>query len=219
MATQADVRRIASELPGVSEEPGRFAFHVGAPGKQKHFVWVWLERVAPKKARVPNPGVIAIRVANELEKQALLSADETKFFTEPHYDGYPAVMVNLDQVTAAELEPLIREAWRCRAPKHLLDGTAAKQTTGTKRTSKPTSKRTSGTKRATGTKRASKPAAKRTTGTKRASKPAAKRSTGAKRASKPAANQTTGTKRASKPAAKRTRGTKRTSKPAPRRTT
>jgi hypothetical protein len=119
MATQADVRRIALKLPGVTEEPGRFAFHVGTPGKQKHFVWVWLERLEPKKARVPNPAVIAVRVANELEKRALLSADDEKLFTEPHYNGYPAVMVRLPKVTTAELSLVIEEAWRCAAPKKL----------------------------------------------------------------------------------------------------
>jgi len=124
MATQADVRRIALALPGVTEEAGRFAFHVGTSGKQKHFVWVWLERLAPKKARVPNPKVIAVRVANELEKQALLSADEEKFFTEPHYNGYPAVMVRLPEVSAAELAVLLDQAWRCAAPKKLLAGDA-----------------------------------------------------------------------------------------------
>ncbi len=78
--------------------------------------------------------MVAVRVANELEKQALLSADERKFFTEPHYDGYPAVLVNLDEVTVGELEPLIREAWRCRAPKHLLDGAPSPtKTTGSRR--------------------------------------------------------------------------------------
>lgn len=116
MATQDDVRRIALALPGVVAEATGFAFNVAAAKKAKHIVWAWRERIHPKKSRVPSTKVVAIRVANELEKQALLSADEAKFFTEPHYDGYPAVLVNLDQVTVDELESLIREAWRCRAP-------------------------------------------------------------------------------------------------------
>ncbi len=115
MATQDDVRRIALALPGVVEEDGGFAFNVAAAAKQKNIVWAWRERIHPKKSRVPSTKVIAVRVANELEKQALISADERKFFTETHYDGYPAVLVNLDEVTVAELEPLILEAWRCRA--------------------------------------------------------------------------------------------------------
>mgnify|MGYP001260814721 CR=1 FL=1 len=121
MATQDDVRRIALALPGVVEETGSFGFNVAAASKQRNIVWAWRERIHPKKSRVPSTEVIAIRVANELEKQALLSADERKFFTEPHYDGYPAVLVNLEEVTVGELEPLIREAWRCRAPTQLLE--------------------------------------------------------------------------------------------------
>jgi hypothetical protein len=119
MATQADVRRIALSLPGVEEEPNHFAFSVRNKGKLKGFVWVWLERVAPRQARVPQPKVIALRVANLIDKDFLLGLDPAKFFTEPHYDGYPAVLVRLPAVTARELRPLITEAWRCQAPKDL----------------------------------------------------------------------------------------------------
>ena len=64
MATQADVRRIALALPGTVQEPGRFAFALPVKDKLRGYAWVWLERLAPKKARVPNPKVLAIRVAN-----------------------------------------------------------------------------------------------------------------------------------------------------------
>ena len=121
VATQADVRRIALSLPETVESPERFAFSVRNKGKLKGFAWVWLERVAPKKARVPQPRVLAIRVANQYDKDFLLGLDREKFFTEPHYDGYPAVLVRLPAVTAAELRPLLREAWRCQAPKALAD--------------------------------------------------------------------------------------------------
>ncbi len=116
MATRADARRIALSLPGVEEAPDRFAFSVANKGKLKGFVWVWMERVTPKKPRVPNPGVIAVRVTNNGQKEALLSADPEKFFTEPHYNGFPAVLVRLDAVTVADLKVLIADAWRCQAP-------------------------------------------------------------------------------------------------------
>jgi hypothetical protein len=119
MATQADVRRIALSLPAVEEAAVGFAFSVPSKGKRKGFVWVWMERVVPKKPRVPNPGVIAVRVANEGQKNALLSADGRKFFTEPHYDGFPAVLVRLDAVTVKDLKVLIAEGWRCQAPAEL----------------------------------------------------------------------------------------------------
>jgi hypothetical protein len=119
MASQADVRRIALSLPDVEEASNHFAFSVRNKGKLKGFVWVWLERAAPKKARVPQPDVIALRVANLFDKDFLLALDPMKFFTEPHYDGFPAVLVRLSAVSARELKPLITEAWRCQAPKEV----------------------------------------------------------------------------------------------------
>ncbi len=120
MASQDDVRRIAMALPGTTESKERFAFSVDHKGKPKGFVWVWLERIHPKKARVPQPKVIAVRVADQTEKAALLAADPDKFFTEPHYNGYPAVLVRLPKVTQAELRQVITEAWRCQAPPPLV---------------------------------------------------------------------------------------------------
>jgi hypothetical protein len=72
LATQADVRRIAFSLPETEEAPNHFAFSVRIKGKPKGFVWVWMERVTPKKARVPQPKVIAVRVAS-LEDKGLLT--------------------------------------------------------------------------------------------------------------------------------------------------
>jgi hypothetical protein len=119
MATQADVRRIALSLPGAEQPLGRFAFAVPNKGKLKEFVWVWMERVTPKKPRVPNHAVIAVRVANLDERKRLIAADPAKFFTEPHYEGFPAVLVRLDAVSVADLKALITEAWRCQAPADL----------------------------------------------------------------------------------------------------
>jgi hypothetical protein len=76
-----------------------------------------MERVAPKKPRVPQPSVIAVRVASLDDKDVLLALDPAKFFTEPHYNGFPAVLVRLPAMTARELKPLITEAWRCQAPR------------------------------------------------------------------------------------------------------
>jgi hypothetical protein len=120
MATQSDVRRIAMSFPSVEQEGDRFAFAVPHKGKLKSFVWVWKERVEPKKSRVPNPGVIAVRVANLAQKDLILASDSAKFFTEPHYNGFPAVLVRLNAVRVAELRVLIEEAWRCQAPAEVL---------------------------------------------------------------------------------------------------
>jgi hypothetical protein len=116
MADQAVVRRIALTLPEVEASAEHFAFSVRGKG----FAWVWLERPAPKQPRVPQPSVLAVRVASEEEKQALLAADPAKFFTEAHYNGFPAVLVRLAEVDEQELAELLTDAWRCRAPKRLV---------------------------------------------------------------------------------------------------
>ena len=120
MADQNDVRRIALALPDTSEAEGHFAFSVLNKGKQKGFVWAWNERVQPKKPRVPSDTVVAVRVADEDEKQALLASGEEKFFTEPHYNGFPAILVRLPLIDPDELEELITDAWRCQAARELV---------------------------------------------------------------------------------------------------
>ena len=120
MATQRDVRRIALALAGAETARNGFAFGVRRKGKLKEFVWVWMERVDPKKARVPNAGVIAARVANLDERARLIAEHPTVLFTEPHYEGFPAVLVRLDVVGIPQLKALISEAWCCQAPVDLL---------------------------------------------------------------------------------------------------
>jgi hypothetical protein len=120
MANQTDVRRIALSLPETTVPKDRLAFSVRIGSKAKSFVWIWLERVAPKRPRVPNPEVWAVRVGDLFEKEMLLASDQEKFFTEPHYDGFPAVLVRLRAVGGEELRRLITAAWRCQAPRALV---------------------------------------------------------------------------------------------------
>jgi hypothetical protein len=82
-ATTADVRRIALSLPGAEKVGDRFAFGARTKGKLKAFAWVWMERVTPKKPRVPNPGVIAVRVASLAERDRLLAQHPDTLFAEP----------------------------------------------------------------------------------------------------------------------------------------
>jgi hypothetical protein len=120
MADQQDVRRIALSLPDTSEAEDRFAFSVRNGSKSKGFVWAWNERVEPKGPRVARTDVVAIRVADRFEKEALLRSDEEKFFTEPHYNGFPAVLVRLSSIDVGELEELVFAAWRGQAPRSLV---------------------------------------------------------------------------------------------------
>lgn len=185
MADQSTVRRVALALPGVKEKSNYFSFHVEDKGKERNLCWVWLERVHPKKARVPNPGFLGVRVANQLEKEALLAADPVKFFTEPHYNGYPAVLVRLAEVSESDLQKLLSDAWDCMAPRALREG-GAPSTVAPKAAAKTSSSTPKTVKRKPEAKKAA-PAANK--------KPSAKKLAPAKQA-KPA-------KPAKKPAAKK----------------
>lgn len=123
MATLDDVREIAMSLPGVIPGEDGLAYSVEVKGKPKGFVWAWAERVHPKKARVRNPGVFAVSVPGLEAKEILLGTDDgTKLFTEPHYNGFPAILVRLSAIERDELRDLVIEAWRCKAPKDLVKG-------------------------------------------------------------------------------------------------
>ena len=119
MATRAGVARIALALPGAEKAVDDFAFGIRIKGKLKGFAWVWKERVVPKKPRVPNPRVLAVRVASLAEKERLLDAHRKALFTEPHYNGFPAVLVRLDIVRVPLLRALLTAGWRTLASSDL----------------------------------------------------------------------------------------------------
>ena len=119
MPTFQDVAQIAAKLPGVIVSPDGLAFSVEVKGKEKGFAWAWSERVDPKKPRVKNLGVLALMVPSQTAKEIILGSDSDKFFTEPHYNGFPAVLVRLDKIELDELEDLLIEAWRSKAPADL----------------------------------------------------------------------------------------------------
>jgi hypothetical protein len=117
-----DVRRIALALPGAQQDGDELRYHVTGG---KAFAWTWKKRVEPKRARIEQLDVYAVRVSGEEEKAALIASDPAVFFTEPHYAGYPAVLVRLDAIGEDELGELLADAWRAAAPRALraqLDG-------------------------------------------------------------------------------------------------
>ena len=120
MANLDDVRRFATALPGVNASPEGTAFSVTVKGKEKGFAWVWNERVELKKPKVPNPEVWAISVPNLMAKDLLIEESPEKYVIDPHYQGYPAVLVRLSEVTADELEDLLIEGWKTKATDALL---------------------------------------------------------------------------------------------------
>jgi hypothetical protein len=109
MATEDDVRRIALSLPEAEEKPW-----YGSPGfkvKGKGFL----------RIRREKEGGLVVWVGDLGEKEMLLASEPDKFFTTPHYDGYPAVLVNIPAIEADELAELIVESYRLRAPRKVLD--------------------------------------------------------------------------------------------------
>lgn len=87
--------------------------------RKKLFVWERPLRNADFEALgddAPQGEILGARVEDLLAKEAL-TADEPAIFTIPHFEGYPAVLVELDKVGADVLNELIVEAWLCRAPK------------------------------------------------------------------------------------------------------
>jgi hypothetical protein len=122
MASWDDVRRIALSLPETSEQVshGHAAWRV----RDKLFVWERPLRPADRRAlgdTAPDGPIVGVRVEHLGAKEAILAEDPGVYFTTPHFDGYPAVLVRLDRIAIPELEELIVDAWLCRAPKRLAD--------------------------------------------------------------------------------------------------
>jgi hypothetical protein len=120
MATWDDVRRIALALPETSERTSWE--HSQWCVKDKGFVWERPLRRSDLEALgadAPDGPILGARVEHLVAKEALLADDPDVYFTTPHFDGYPAVLVRLDSIGLDDLRELIVEAWLCRAPKRL----------------------------------------------------------------------------------------------------
>jgi hypothetical protein len=122
MANWDDVRRLALALPETDERVSRDNAQWRV--KDKLFVWERPLRKSDLEAlgdSAPDGPILGARVEHELAKQALLADDPGVFFTTPHFDGFPAVLVQLDRISPEALEEVVTEAWLCRAPKKLVD--------------------------------------------------------------------------------------------------
>ena len=119
MADAEDVRRLALELPGVTEiDSDGFDFRVANKG----FIWSYPERRPGEKRRI-RIDIAVLYVGDEAEKQALLLGEPDIFFTTPSYDGWPVVMLRLDEVDVERLTELVTDAWQMRAPEEIADPT------------------------------------------------------------------------------------------------
>ncbi len=119
MATWDDVRRIMMSLPEVEEPDGR--------GRQwrvrkKLVAWERPLRKADLEALGVEPSddpILGVRVPDVGAKEALIADDPDVFFTTPHFDGYPAILVRLDVIAEDVLREVLVEGWLEQAPKRL----------------------------------------------------------------------------------------------------
>ncbi len=121
MATLDQVRRYALALPGVTEKTshGTAAWIVD----KRFFVWDRPLRKSDLAAlgdAAPKGAILGVRTADLEMKEAIIRSDPRVFFTIPHFDGYNAVLVQLDKIRARDVERIIVEAWIARAPERLV---------------------------------------------------------------------------------------------------
>jgi hypothetical protein len=118
MATWADVSRIVATLPDTAEVKPR-DWRV----RKKLMVWERPLRRADFEALgddAPDGDIVGARVADEGVKFALIADDPAVYFTTPHFDGYPMILVRLEAIDVAELDELVTDAWLVQAPKTLV---------------------------------------------------------------------------------------------------
>jgi hypothetical protein len=118
VATVNDAARFALSLPDVieGERHGNRMWSVAG----KVFAWVRPFGKADLRrfgdAAPPDGPILAVRVDDLIEQEAVLATNPKAFFTIPHFDGYPAVLIELRKVTTRALKDAIIDGWLACAP-------------------------------------------------------------------------------------------------------
>jgi hypothetical protein len=120
VAAWDDVRRLALAMPEAEERQSRGLTQWRV--REKLFVWERPLRTSDLTAlgdAAPDGPILGARVEHLVAKEALLADDPSVFFTTPHFDGYPAVLIRLEEIGLDLLEEVVVEAWLVRAPNTL----------------------------------------------------------------------------------------------------
>jgi hypothetical protein len=120
VATWDDVQRLALALPETSERESRGLRQWRV--NDKLFVWERPLRKSDLEGlgdSAPDGHILGARVEHLVAKEALVADPSGVYFTTPHFDGYPAILVQLDLISVADLEEVTTEAWLARAPAKL----------------------------------------------------------------------------------------------------
>ncbi len=136
MANWTDVARILKRLANTERDEGKRTWRVGG----KLLAWERPLRRSDLEAlgaAAPTCPILGVHVPLEV-KDTLLEDEPDVYFTTPHFDGYPAILVRLPVITTAALRELLTNAWGVRAPARRVAKTKAE----------PARKRTSARKRA-----------------------------------------------------------------------
>lgn len=121
VATWNDVARVVGEL-ALTSEPSPHEWRVG----KKLLAWERPLRLSDREALAqsgvepPEGDILGVRVSDEGVKFALIADEPGVYFTTPHFDGYPAVLVRLAEIAVRDLVEVITEAWLTQAPKKLV---------------------------------------------------------------------------------------------------
>ena len=120
MASWDDVRRIALTMPEASEQVSRDR----RQWRVREKLFVWERPLRPREIEAlgtvaPKGPILGARVEHLAAKEVLLASEPRVFFTTPHVDGYPAVLVRLERMGVEDLTEVIVEAWLARAPARL----------------------------------------------------------------------------------------------------
>ena len=116
MATLRDLDRLALELPDTTKELDS----AGRPSYLVNGKWFVFHR--PPRSDAPFDDVLAFRTDGIESKELLLADPRGIWFTTPHWNGYPGILLHiadLKKLKKAELREAVEEAWLMRAPKKL----------------------------------------------------------------------------------------------------